>query len=112
MPSFFKNRRIQSASTGVVIPTGSAAQRPDDPVFGMIRYNTDTGFCEFYNGTVWQNFGTGGTVSYTVDNFTGTGPWTWDCVGLNGGTTEEDCTASLASSVLFYNSRFLFNGSL
>jgi hypothetical protein len=76
MPSFFKNRRIQSASTGVVIPTGSAAQRPDDPVFGMIRYNTDTGFCEFYNGTVWQNFGTGGTVSYTVDNFTGTGAQT------------------------------------
>jgi stress response protein SCP2 len=39
----------------------------------MIRFNTDTGFCEFYNGTIWQNFGTGGNVNYTVDNFTGNG---------------------------------------
>ena len=73
MGYFVKNRRLQSGSTGVVLPTGSAAERPDAPTFGMIRFNTDSGFCEFYNGTVWQNFGTGGTVSYTVDNFTGNG---------------------------------------
>lgn len=73
MGYFVKNRRLQSGSTGVVLPTGTAAERPDAPTFGMIRFNTDSGFCEFYNGTVWQNFGTGGTVSYTVDNFTGDG---------------------------------------
>jgi hypothetical protein len=73
MGYFVKNRRLQSGSTGVVLPTGSAAERPDAPIFGMIRFNTDSGFCEFYNGTIWQNFGTGGTVSYTVDNFTGNG---------------------------------------
>jgi hypothetical protein len=39
----------------------------------MIRYNTDSGFCEFYNGTIWQNFGTGGTITYTVDDFVGDG---------------------------------------
>lgn len=76
MGYFVKNRRLQSGSTAVVIPTGNAAQRPDSPVFGMIRYNTDTAYCEFYNGSSWQNFGTGGTVSYTVDNFTGTGAQT------------------------------------
>jgi hypothetical protein len=73
MGYFVKNRRLQSGSSGVVLPTGSAAERPDAPTFGMIRYNTDSGFCEFYNGTVWQNFGTGGIVNYTVDNFTGNG---------------------------------------
>jgi len=73
MPTFLKNRELQSGSTGIRIPTGSAATRPDNPVFGMIRFNTDTGFCEFYNGTIWQNFGTGSSVSYTVDNFTGDG---------------------------------------
>jgi hypothetical protein len=73
MGYFVKNRRIESGSTGVVIPTGSAAQRPDYPVFGMIRYNTDLGFCEFYNGSIWQTFGTGGIVNYTVNNFTGDG---------------------------------------
>jgi hypothetical protein len=73
MGYFVKNRRLQSGSSGVVLPTGSAADRPDYPEFGMIRFNTTSGFCEFYNGTIWQNFGTGGTVTYTVDSFTGDG---------------------------------------
>jgi hypothetical protein len=73
MGYFVKNRQLQSGSSGVVLPTGSAAERPDYPTFGMIRYNTDTGFCEFYNGTIWQNMGIGGAISYTVDNFTGNG---------------------------------------
>lgn len=76
MPTFLKNRELQSGSTGIRIPTGSAANRPDNPVFGMIRFNTDTGFCEFYNGTIWQNMGVGGVISYTVDNFTGDGSTT------------------------------------
>jgi hypothetical protein len=42
----------------------------------MIRFNTDTGFVEFYNGTIWQNVGVGGVVSYTVDNFVGDGSTT------------------------------------
>jgi hypothetical protein len=73
MGTFLKNRELQSGSTGIRIPYGSAATRPDNPVFGMIRYNTDSGFCEFYNGTIWQTFGTGGAVSYTVDSFVGDG---------------------------------------
>jgi hypothetical protein len=73
MGYYLKNRRLQSGSSGVVLPTGSAANRPDYPVFGMIRYNTDSGLCEFYNGTIWQSFGTGGVVSYVVDSFTGDG---------------------------------------
>lgn len=71
MGNYLKNRRLQSASTGIVIPTGSTAQRPDYPVFGLIRYNTDTGFCEFFNGSIFQNMGVGGIIEYTVDNFTG-----------------------------------------
>jgi hypothetical protein len=76
MGYFVKNRQLQSGSSGVVLPTGSAAERPDYPVFGMIRYNTDLGFCEFYNGTIWQTFGTGGVVNYTVDSFVGDGSTT------------------------------------
>jgi hypothetical protein len=73
MGTFLKNRELQSGSTGIRLPYGSAANRPDNPVFGMMRYNTDSGFCEFYNGTIWQTFGTGGAVSYTVDSFVGDG---------------------------------------
>jgi hypothetical protein len=73
MGYYLKNRRLQSGSTGVVIPTGSTAQRPDYPTFGLIRFNTDTGFCEFFNGTIFQNMGVGGVVSYDVITATGDG---------------------------------------
>jgi hypothetical protein len=73
MGYFVKNRQLQSGSTGVVLPTGSAANRPDNPAFGMIRYNTDSGLVEFFNGSVWSSLSTGGSITYTVDDFTGNG---------------------------------------
>ena len=68
-----KNRRLQSGSNGIVIPTGNSAQRPDIPNFGMIRFNTDSGLVEFFNGTVWDGLSPGGSITYTVDDFTGDG---------------------------------------
>jgi hypothetical protein len=76
MGNFLKNRQLLSGSSGVVLPAGSSATRPDNALFGMIRFNTDSGFVEFFNGTIWQNIGTGGTVIYSVDNFTGDGSTT------------------------------------
>jgi hypothetical protein len=76
MPTFIKNRRLQSGSSGVVLPTGSSAQRPDNPAFGLIRYNTDTGFVEYFNGSIFVSLATGGAVNYVVDTFTGTGSQT------------------------------------
>ena len=73
MGYFVKNRQLQSGSTGVVLPTGSAANRPDNAAFGMIRYNTDSGLVEFFNGSVWSTLSTGGSITYTVDDFTGNG---------------------------------------
>jgi stress response protein SCP2 len=73
MGYFLKNRQLQSGSTGVVIPTGSSATRPDAPVFGLIRYNTDTGYIEYFNGSVFQSLTVTGGINYTVDNFTGDG---------------------------------------
>jgi hypothetical protein len=76
MGYFVKNRQLQSGSSGVVLPAGGSAIRPENPLFGMIRYNTDIGFCEFYNGSIWQNMGVGGVITYTVDDFTGDGSTT------------------------------------
>lgn len=76
MGYFLKNRQFQSGSTGMVIPTGSSATRPDSPVFGLMRYNTDLGLIEFFNGSVFQSLATSGGVNYTVDTFTGTGAQT------------------------------------
>ena len=73
MGYFVKNRQLQSGSSGVVLPTGSAANRPENAAFGMIRYNTDSGLVEFFNGSVWASLSTGGSITYTVDDFTGNG---------------------------------------
>jgi len=73
MGYFVKNRQLQSGSSGVVVPTGPASLRPDNAPFGTIRYNTDIGYVEFFNGSIWQNMGVGGIVSYDVITETGDG---------------------------------------
>ena len=73
MGYFVKNRRLQSGSSGVVLPAGGSALRPDAPKFGLIRYNTDLGAVEFFNGSVFVELGTAGAITYTVDNFIGDG---------------------------------------
>ena len=57
----------------MVIPTGSSATRPDAPVFGLMRYNTDIGLIEFFNGSIFQSVAVSGGINYTVDTFTGDG---------------------------------------
>jgi len=76
MGYFLKNRQFQSGSSGMVIPTGSSATRPESPVFGLIRYNTDIGLIEFFNGSIFQSLAASGGINYTVDTFTGTGSQT------------------------------------
>lgn len=76
MGYFVKNRRLQSGSSGVVLPTGGSDLRPDNPAFGMIRYNTDLAAVEYFNGSLFIELGAAGAVSYTVDSFTGDGSTT------------------------------------
>jgi hypothetical protein len=76
MGYYVKNRQLQSGSSGVVLPTGSTAQRPTAPVFGLIRYNTDSGLVEFFDGSIFQSLAVGGGINYTVDTFTGNGSGT------------------------------------
>lgn len=89
MGYFLKNRQLQSGSSGVVLPTGGSATRPDNAAFGMIRYNTDTGFCEFFNGSLWQNMGVGGAITYTVDDFTGNGSQTVFTMSIAESVAEQ-----------------------
>ena len=44
------------------VPAGTNAQRPSTPV-GMLRYNTETGSLEFYDGSSWNNFISGTAVN-------------------------------------------------
>ncbi|WDS61034.1 hypothetical protein SBM1_00167 [Synechococcus phage S-BM1] len=58
------------------VPVGTTAQRPSAPIGGMLRYNTDLGELEFYDGSGWETFiGVGG--------------------GTAGGTTEGSAVSSV-----------------
>ena len=75
MGNWLKNRVLESGSTSVVVPAGSSAQRPQSPVFGQFRYNTDLAALEYFNGTQFLTLSSG-SVGYTVDSFTGDGSTT------------------------------------
>lgn len=67
-----KNSTINSVES-ITWPTGGSSERPTSPVAGMVRFNTDYGVNETYNGTVWlANFiiGETGNVSpsSTIDD--------------------------------------------
>lgn len=76
MGYYVKNRRLESGSSGVVLPAGGSGLRPAAPKFGMIRYNTDLGQVEFFNGIQFITLSSAGSIAYTVDTFTGDGSTT------------------------------------
>ena len=43
-----------SGTAGIVLPSGSTAERPGSPADGVFRFNTTTDIMEYYNGTNWQ----------------------------------------------------------
>lgn len=40
------------------LPSGTSAQRPSNPVTGMMRYNSTNNIIEYYNGTIWESIST------------------------------------------------------
>ena len=88
MGYFVKNRIIPSGSSGVRLPTGTSASRPANPAFGLMRFNTETGLIEYFNGVQFISVSAGGNVNYTVDSFTGDGSTTVFTM------SEEEASAS------------------
>ena len=104
------------------IPVGTTAQRPSSPVAGMMRFNTDTGKMEIYNGTSWPIIANGGTVidtgGYRVHTFTTSGTFTVTAGGNievlvvagggggGGGTSFGAVGGGGGAGGLIYNSSF------
>ena len=88
MGYYVKNRTIPSGSSGVRLPTGTSANRPLNPAFGLMRFNTETGFIEYFNGIEFISVSAGGNVVYAVDSFTGDGSTTVFTM------SEQESTAS------------------
>lgn len=71
---------VIDTTTGLVLPTGNTAQQPTPAVTGTIRFNTDTGRVEVYDGTTWDDvvanvtnqvlYGDNSTQIFTLDRET------------------------------------------
>lgn len=47
-----------NSSTGYFdLPAGTTAQRPGSPTSGASRFNSDTGFAEYWTGSQWATYG-------------------------------------------------------
>lgn len=61
---------IQTNDSGFLgLPQGTTNQRPDTPLAGMARYNTDLSVIEFYDGTGWRNNSVGSQPSEAILDF-------------------------------------------
>lgn len=89
MGRFVKNFRIATGSTALGIPTGNSTNRPEDPEFGQLRFNTTIDAMEFYNGTSWLSLINAGGNNITVDEFTGDGSTTVFTMTNQEGTEED-----------------------
>lgn len=68
-----KYPKIDATPAGVLIPTGTTAQRPGTPLNGTLRYNTDTSKFELFQNSSWINPTSRGKVTIAKDTFTGDG---------------------------------------
>jgi hypothetical protein len=57
---------IIDTTSGMIMPVGDTAERPISPQTGTLRFNTNTGFLEVYNGIAWDSIETGFDVSNQV----------------------------------------------
>jgi hypothetical protein len=71
-----------SGTLGLIIPAGNTAQRPSPAVQGTVRFNTDIGRLEVYDGSEWDQVvggvtnetfnGDGSTLTFTLNRNTTT----------------------------------------
>ena len=69
-----------NSTDSILLPSGTTAQQPGNAggtnVAGMFRYNSQTGFVEWYNGSGWQTASTNVITIATDQQFAGTGSQT------------------------------------
>jgi hypothetical protein len=71
---------IIGGTLGFIVPAGNTAQRPSPAVQGTVRFNTDTGRLEVYDGVEWDQVvggvtnetlnGDGSTLAFTLNRKT------------------------------------------
>lgn len=115
MGRLLKNTRLEAGANAIRVPVGTTSTRPDVPVNGQIRFNTDTTRFEiYYNG--WKDIAIIGNVSITKDSFTGDGVTTTFTLSKTPANTQailvfvgnvhqnpDDAYSLVGNQITFYN---------
>lgn len=82
----------ETRSWAVYVPGTPPVDPPENPINGVCGANDGGTF------DTLRSFTDGNCTAGTVSNFSGTGPWTWVCAGINDGTSSGTCSASKTSA--------------
>ena len=67
-----------AGTSGMVLPVGNSSNRPINPATGAMRFNTNLGYAEIFNGNIWASVGGSSAVLSTAQvNDT---MWAWDLI--------------------------------
>ena len=61
-------KTIVSSTTGLVLPTGTTAQRSGSASTGELRFNSDNTKLEIYDGSAWTNIKAGSDIAADSDS--------------------------------------------
>jgi len=75
-----------NSNTAVLMPIGNSSNYPSYSIAGMMRWNSDLGYMEVYNGTQWTGIETGSGGMVTSDIFNGNGTQTQFTLSQNNTT--------------------------
>ena len=79
-----------------VPPSGSTAERPQNPGEGMIRFNTDSGSLEYYRGNHWENIIVNNNELGDTNNTNSSGGTGTRAVACGGAGVPTNKTASIS----------------
>jgi len=115
MGGYIKNVELSSASGAIRVPVGATVTRPETPVNGQIRFNTDSERFEIYYNA-WKDIAILGTVNIEKDTFTGDGVTSTFTLSITPSSTKvilvfvgnvnqnpDDAYYLMGANITFYN---------
>jgi filamentous hemagglutinin len=99
---------IIDTNSGLVLPVGTQGERPGSAITGTLRFNSDTGLLEFYNGSTWDVI----ESNYNIASQTIPGNGIDDTFTLNQSTTAEGVILTINGITQIPNTNYTISGNV
>lgn len=99
---------LENVNGSLIIPKGTTAQRPNNPINGAVRFNTTTNTFEIYKSGAWADGIAGNSTLLQVKSTTLTTPFTTTVLINNGGAAITGLSVDITPT--YVTSKFLVFG--